>query len=259
MDFLLESDPDVAAAILSEEHRQRDELELIASENYTSAAVMEAVGSVLTNKYAEGLPGKPVLRRLRVRRQGRAARHRPRQGRLRLGSRQRPAALGSLGQPGGLLRLPGARRHRPGDGPGPRRAPHPRDEAQLLRPVVSHDRLRPRPRDRADRLRQARRPGPRAQAEAGPRRRQRLRPDDRFRPDRRGRPGDRRRVLRRHGAHRRGSSPPACTPTRCRWPTSSRPPRTRPCEARAAGSCSAPRNGPRRSTRPSSPGSRAAR
>ncbi len=58
MEILREQDPDVANAILSEEHRQRDELELIASENYTSAAVMEAVGSVLTNKYAEGLPGR---------------------------------------------------------------------------------------------------------------------------------------------------------------------------------------------------------
>jgi glycine hydroxymethyltransferase len=58
MDHLRLSDPDVFEAIVAEEHRQRDELELIASENYTSAAVMEAVGSVLTNKYAEGLPGR---------------------------------------------------------------------------------------------------------------------------------------------------------------------------------------------------------
>ena len=58
MDHLNDADPLVFEAIASEEHRQRDELELIASENYTSAAVMEAVGSVLTNKYAEGLPGK---------------------------------------------------------------------------------------------------------------------------------------------------------------------------------------------------------
>lgn len=58
MDILKENDPEVFDAIRSEEHRQRDELELIASENYTSAAVMEAVGSVLTNKYAEGLPGR---------------------------------------------------------------------------------------------------------------------------------------------------------------------------------------------------------
>src|SRR6478736_135496 len=58
MDILRESDPQVFDAIRQEERRQRDELELIASENYTSAAVMEAVGSVLTNKYAEGLPGR---------------------------------------------------------------------------------------------------------------------------------------------------------------------------------------------------------
>lgn len=58
MDLLRELDPNVHEAIAAEEHRQRDDLELIASENYTSAAVMEAVGSVLTNKYAEGLPGK---------------------------------------------------------------------------------------------------------------------------------------------------------------------------------------------------------
>ncbi len=58
MGMLNEVDPEVAEAIALEEHRQRDDLELIASENYTSAAVSEAVGSVLTNKYAEGLPGK---------------------------------------------------------------------------------------------------------------------------------------------------------------------------------------------------------
>lgn len=58
MDILKQTDPEIFAAIAAEEQRQRDELELIASENYTSRAVMEAVGSVLTNKYAEGLPGR---------------------------------------------------------------------------------------------------------------------------------------------------------------------------------------------------------
>jgi glycine hydroxymethyltransferase len=52
------SDPEIAALIDSEARRQREGLELIASENYTSLAVMEAQSSVLTNKYAEGLPGK---------------------------------------------------------------------------------------------------------------------------------------------------------------------------------------------------------
>ena len=55
---LATTDPEVAAAIAQEEHRQRYKLEMIASENYASAAVLEAVGSVLTNKYAEGYPGK---------------------------------------------------------------------------------------------------------------------------------------------------------------------------------------------------------
>ncbi|HWE36285.1 MAG TPA: serine hydroxymethyltransferase [Isosphaeraceae bacterium] len=58
MNALRGSDPAVFEAIVAEERRQREELELIASENYTSRAVMEAVGSVLTNKYAEGLPGR---------------------------------------------------------------------------------------------------------------------------------------------------------------------------------------------------------
>ncbi|QHQ35570.1 serine hydroxymethyltransferase [Algicella marina] len=51
-------DPDIAAAIRNELGRQRDEIELIASENIVSAAVMEAQGSVMTNKYAEGYPGR---------------------------------------------------------------------------------------------------------------------------------------------------------------------------------------------------------
>ena len=51
-------DPDLAAAIAAEDKRQQDHVELIASENYVSCAVMEAQGSQLTNKYAEGYPGK---------------------------------------------------------------------------------------------------------------------------------------------------------------------------------------------------------
>lgn len=55
---LKKADPEIYKLIKREEHRQREGLELIASENFTSRAVMEAVGSVLTNKYSEGLPGK---------------------------------------------------------------------------------------------------------------------------------------------------------------------------------------------------------
>jgi glycine hydroxymethyltransferase len=55
---LAEADPEIAAAISNERDRQNGGLELIASENFVSRAVLEAAGSVLTNKYAEGYPGK---------------------------------------------------------------------------------------------------------------------------------------------------------------------------------------------------------
>src|SRR5262249_43420819 len=55
---LAATDPEIAAAISAEATRQERDLELIASENYCSRAVREAVGSVLTNKYAEGYPGR---------------------------------------------------------------------------------------------------------------------------------------------------------------------------------------------------------
>ncbi len=57
-DVLAQADPDVAKAVKQEEQRQLDGIELIASENYVSEAVLAATGTVLTNKYAEGLPGK---------------------------------------------------------------------------------------------------------------------------------------------------------------------------------------------------------
>lgn len=55
---LAERDPDIAGWIAKELHRQQDKIELIASENITSRAVLEAQGSILTNKYAEGYPGR---------------------------------------------------------------------------------------------------------------------------------------------------------------------------------------------------------
>jgi glycine hydroxymethyltransferase len=58
MSALLRTDPDIARAIEDETRRQGEGLELIASENFVSPAVMEAMGSPLTNKYAEGYPGK---------------------------------------------------------------------------------------------------------------------------------------------------------------------------------------------------------
>lgn len=56
--YLVPADPELAEAIRGEEKRQQEKLELIASENFTSQAVMAAQGSVLTNKYAEGYPGR---------------------------------------------------------------------------------------------------------------------------------------------------------------------------------------------------------
>jgi glycine hydroxymethyltransferase len=58
---LNEADPEVRSIIDKEKERQFKSLELIASENFTSRAVMEAVGSCLTNKYSEGLPGKRYI------------------------------------------------------------------------------------------------------------------------------------------------------------------------------------------------------
>src|SRR6202021_3915055 len=55
---LAEADPEIAAAVEHEVRRQHEGLEMIASENFVSQAVLEAVGSVFTNKYAEGYPGK---------------------------------------------------------------------------------------------------------------------------------------------------------------------------------------------------------
>jgi glycine hydroxymethyltransferase len=58
LDHLTTADPEVAEAIRRELERQDEGLELIASENFVSMAILEAAGSVLTNKYAEGYPGK---------------------------------------------------------------------------------------------------------------------------------------------------------------------------------------------------------
>ncbi|MDO8785842.1 MAG: serine hydroxymethyltransferase, partial [Syntrophales bacterium] len=57
MTVLMKTDPDIAKAILRETQRQAGKLNLITSENFVSEAVLEAQGSILTNKYAEGYPG----------------------------------------------------------------------------------------------------------------------------------------------------------------------------------------------------------
>ena len=100
-DPLAKADPEVAAAISDELVRQQDQIEMIASENIVSAAVMEAQGSVLTNKYAEGYAGRryyggcehvDVVETLAI---------------------ERAAAFRCASQSGSFLELATARRHNP--------------------------------------------------------------------------------------------------------------------------------------------------
>jgi hypothetical protein len=89
---LREVDSGIADAVERELGRQRDTLELIASGNFAPLAVLQAQGSVLTNKYAEGYPDRPLLRRLRIRGRRGEPRHRASQTAVRCGARQRAAA-----------------------------------------------------------------------------------------------------------------------------------------------------------------------
>ena len=59
-EFVLPTDPEIAEAIFNESKRQHNKIELIASENFVSKAVMAAQGCVMTNKYAEGYPAKDI-------------------------------------------------------------------------------------------------------------------------------------------------------------------------------------------------------
>ena len=138
-----EVDPELWAAMEAERHRQTDKIELIASENYVFAAVNEAQGSWLTNKYAEGLPGKryyggceyvDVAENLA---QDRALALFPGAEHVNV----QPHS-GRPGQHGRLLRGAPARRPDPGHEPRPRRPPHPWLAGQLLRAAVRGPRLR---------------------------------------------------------------------------------------------------------------------
>ena len=150
-------DPELAAAIASENRRQEDHVELIASENYASPRVMEAQGSQLTNKYAEGYPGKryyggceyvDIAEQLAIDRVQAAVRRR---------LRQRAAAFGLAGQPGGVLRAAAAGRHDPRHVARARRPPHPRRQGQHQRQALQRRAVRRR-RRRPDRLRRGRAP-----------------------------------------------------------------------------------------------------
>ena len=167
MASIAEVDPELWAAMQGERRRQHDKIELIASENYVSAAVMEAQGSWLTNKYAEGLPGKryyggceyvDIAERLA---QERALALFPGAEHVNVqphsGAQANMAAYFSVLQPGDRIL---------GHEPRPRRPPDPRHGAQLLRPALRGPRLRGPPGHRADRLRRA---GGAGDARSGPR------------------------------------------------------------------------------------------
>ena len=134
---LAEADPEIAEAIRLELGRQRDEIELIASENIVSRAVLEAQGSVLTNKYAEGLPGKryyggcqfvDIAERLAIERVDPA---------VRLCLRQCAAAFRRLGQCRSVHGADAAGRHVYGAQSRRRRPSDPRLAGQPVRPAGS--------------------------------------------------------------------------------------------------------------------------
>ena len=126
-------DPELGAAMGRELGRQRQNIELIASENIVSPAVMAAMGSVLTNKYAEGYPGNRYYGGCQYVDHGRANRHRPRLQAVRRQVRQCAAPLRRTGQPGRLLCAAEAGRYRHGHEPVPRRPSDPRLPGEHVR------------------------------------------------------------------------------------------------------------------------------
>ncbi len=216
-------------------------------------------GSVLTNKYAEGYPGKryyggcefvDVAEALAIARAKAlfGADH----------ANVQPHS-GAPGQHGGVLRGGEAGRHRARHEPGARRPPHARPPAQLLRPALQDRPLRRAARHRADRLRVARAAGARAQAEDDRGGRQRLPAHHRLRTHRRRVPRTSARCDGGHGPHRRPGGGGPASRARFRTPTSSPRRRTRRCAGRAAASSSAASSTPRISTARSSPACRAGR
>ena len=200
---LSDVDPEVAEAMDLELDRQRRTLEMIASENFVPQAVLECQGSVLTNKYAEGYPGKryyggcehvDVIEQLAIDRAKALFGAEHANVQPHAGAQANTAVYHALLQPGDTilgLALPHG---------GHLSARH---EDQRLRAAVRHRALRGRPRDVPDRHGRGRADRARAQAEADPRRLVGLP----ARPGLRALPRDRRRRRRaaddRHGALRR--------------------------------------------------------
>ena len=219
-DPLAAADPELAAAVDAELARQQSQIELIASENIVSRAVLEAQGSVLTNKYAEGYPGRryyggcefvDVAESLAIDRAKRLfgcafANVQPHSG-----AQANQAVFLALLAPGDTILGHVARRRRP---PDPRRA------AEPVGQMVQRALLWRAARGCAHRFRRGRAAGAHASAQADHRRRQRLSADHRFRPLSRDRRRGRRLSDGRHGAfrrarrRRRASEPVAACPCR---------------------------------------------
>ena len=232
---LAEVDPELAAVLTGELGRQRGTLEMIASENFAPRAVLEAQGSVLTNKYAEGYPGKRyyggceyvdvaedlALDRAKALFGAEYANVQPHSG-----AQANAAVHDGADQP---------RRPHPRARARARRPPHARHAAQLLRQALRGRRLRRGPADdpgrhgRGPRARRSR-TGRRSSSPAGrPTRASSTSPRSARSPTR---------SARCSGSTWRtspASSPRACTRTRCRTRTSSPRRCTRPSAARARG------------------------
>ena len=207
------STPSSQRALDGERQRQEDHIELIASENYASPRVLEAQGSVLTNKYAEGYPGKryyggcefvDIAEQLAIDRAKQLFGADYANVQPHSGSQANAAVYFALLQPG---------RHDPRHEPRPRRPPHARRQGQLLRQVLPRRAVRHPPRHRRDRLRPGAALAERAPAEDDRRRLLRLFARHRLGALRARSPTrSARYFVRRHGARRGPGGRRACIP-----------------------------------------------
>ena len=227
-------DPEIFAAVVAEEKRQRENIELIASENFTSRAVMEAQGSVLTNKYAEGYPGKrwyggcenvDTVERLAIDRAKQL---------FSLRTCERPAAQRRAGEHGRLLRHAKARRQNSRHEPRAWRPSHPWPSGKFFRQILPGLAVWRQRRDGADRLRRSAKASRGGSPSHDHRRGVSLSAHHRFPPPPANRRFRRRAFVHRHGAHLRARGRRAASHARFRTRSSSPPPRTRVFAVRAA-------------------------
>ncbi len=136
MSYLSQTDPEIANIIEKERLRQTNGLELIASENIVSRAVLEAMGSIMTNKYAEGYPGKRDYGGCEFHDMAENLARDRLEKALRRTACKRPAPLGHPGKHGGLFCVHETGREDPLHETQPGRPPFPRLPGQLHRQVL---------------------------------------------------------------------------------------------------------------------------